>query len=96
MNLKNTGTSAATITDVFINDQPCLFSATTPPNPASGNASWYAASTTIASGASATFVVVVENGGTLQPFTSLSSGTTINFKLHSAGGMDYLKLAELS
>jgi hypothetical protein len=25
----------------------------------------------------------------------LSSGTTVNFKLHSAGGMDYLKLAEL-
>jgi hypothetical protein len=25
----------------------------------------------------------------------LSSGTTVNVKLHSAGGMDYIKLVEL-
>jgi hypothetical protein len=27
--------------------------------------------------------------------STLSSGTTINIKIHSAGGMDYLKLVEL-
>ena len=97
MSLKNTGTSAATITDLFINDQPLGVSAVNPPVPTAGNGSWYAASPTIASGAAASFVVVVKNdvvGGT-GPFKMLSSGTTVNFKLHSAGGMDYLKLAEL-
>ena len=97
MSLKNTGTSAATITDLFINDQPCAVSAVNPPVPAVGTGSWYAASPTIASGAAAQFVVVVKNDvvGGAGPFKMLSSGTTVNFKLHSAGGMDYLKLAEL-
>jgi hypothetical protein len=27
--------------------------------------------------------------------TTLSSGTTVNIKVHSAGGMDYIKLVEL-
>ena len=99
MSLKNTGTSAATITDVYLNDQPLTDSVlVTPPSPAIGNGGWYSATHTIASGSSATFIIVVRNdiaSGT-GPFKSLSSGTTVNFKLHSAGGMDYLKLAELS
>jgi hypothetical protein len=28
-------------------------------------------------------------------YAKLSSGTTINVKIHSAGGMDYIKLVEL-
>jgi hypothetical protein len=27
--------------------------------------------------------------------TTLTSGTTVNFKIHSSGGMDYIKLVEL-
>jgi len=103
MSLKNTGTSAATITDLFINDQPLAMDLALPLDATAGNGQWYAGtplaigSTTIASGASAQFFVIVRNdvvGGT-GPFKMLSSGTTVNFKLHSAGGMDYLKLAEL-
>jgi len=98
MSLKNTGTSSATITDVYLNDRPLTNSgAVNPPLPTPGNGGWFSATPTVASGASATFVMVVRNdiaAGT-GPFKSLSSGTTVNFKLHSAGGMDYLKLAEL-
>jgi hypothetical protein len=67
----------------------------TAPTTTSGNGAWNADLKTVPSGASANFIMVIMNGGTAQPFTSLSSGTTVNFKLHSAGGMDYLKLAEL-
>jgi hypothetical protein len=28
-------------------------------------------------------------------YSTLSAGTTINIKVHSAGGMDYIKLVEL-
>jgi hypothetical protein len=34
---------------------------------------------------------VIASGGT----STLSSGTTVNIKLHSAGGMDYIKLIRL-
>jgi len=30
-----------------------------------------------------------------QGYAQLSSGTTVNIKIHSAGGMDYIKLVEL-
>jgi len=30
-----------------------------------------------------------------EAYKSLSSGTTVNIKIHSAGGMDYIKLIEL-
>jgi hypothetical protein len=46
-------------------------------------------STSIISGASAIINVYVNNYG------ALSSGTTVNVKLHSAGGMDYIRLVEL-
>jgi flagellin-like protein len=99
MSLKNTGTSSATISDVYLNDRPLTDSvAVNPPVPTAGNGGWYSATHTIASGASATFILVVKNdipAGT-GPFKSLSSGTSVNFKLHSAGGMDYIKLAELT
>jgi len=29
-------------------------------------------------------------------YATLSSGTTVNIKIHSAGGMDYIKLIELT
>ena len=97
MSLKNTGTSAATIIDVYLNGQPLGVSTVDPPVPAAGEGGWYSDTPTIPSGSSAIFVLVIKNDvstGT-GPFTSLSSGTTVNFKLHSAGGMDYLKLSEL-
>jgi flagellin-like protein len=99
MSLKNTGTSSATITDVYLNDRPLTQSTVVypaVPTTSAGNGAWNADLKTVPSGASANFVILVMNGGgTTMPFNSLSSGTTVNFKLHSAGGMDYLKLAEL-
>lgn len=92
--LKNTGTSSATINDVFINDRP--LAKTIPLLAAAGNGAWDNTATTIASGATLTINIQVKNGGlATDPFYSLSAGTTINMKFHSAGGMDYLKLVEL-
>jgi hypothetical protein len=39
-----------------------------------------------------TGAVIVWVGDT---YATLSSGTTVNVKIHSAGGMDYIKLIEL-
>lgn len=46
--------------------------------------------TTIASGNSTSIRVWISN-----TYSTLSSGTTVNVKIHSAGGMDYIKLVEL-
>ena len=89
--LKNSGTRTATISSVFVNDVEATTDGTAP----------VALVTTITtdlpstekkieSGTEATIIVWI--GG---DHATLSSGTTVNVKLHSAGGMDYIQLVEL-
>jgi len=94
--LKNSGTKAATLTNVFVNDGETEY------------ATDYAASTdgitaeldtTIAgdplhieSGVTNEITVWIEDSPTM----TLSSGTTINIKIHSASGMDYIRLVQLT
>jgi len=92
LELKNTGSATATITHLFINDVPV---------PATGAATWagtdiivtdlIAAGLPITAGAPVTVKIWIDLG-----YGSLSSGTTINVKLHSAGGMDYIRLVKLA
>ena len=92
MILKNTGSANSTLTTAFVNDKPI-----TSYSPAitfwystDGTAYHAVPSTgiTIASGQGLYIILTVDN-------TLFSSGTTLNVKLHSAGGMDYIKLVEL-
>lgn len=85
--LKNTGSANATLNNVFINNKPIdQYSPTI-------NCTQVTSGTglTIASGQQVTLYIQV-------PLTGLTftSGTTLNVKLHSAGGMDYIKLVELT
>ena len=93
MEIKNTGSAASTIIRAFVNDVPI-------------NSTYYGQSTivanetacdfpyttglTIDSGDAATIMIYISD-----TYRNLSSGTTVNIKLHSAGGMDYIKLVEL-
>lgn len=91
--LKNSGTEPSTITDVFINEKiigvdPLLdVTCTSIENPtlilptASG--------IPIDSGKSDTLTIAII------PSSFSSSGTTINVKIHSAAGMDYIRLIKL-
>lgn len=89
LTLKNSGTSAATISNVFINDQIAQVGvATTDITLTEIGTDVTSSGTTIASGSSDSIEIYV--GPTFS-----SSGTSINIKLHSAGGMDYIKLVEL-
>ena len=91
LSLKNSGTNTATITNVFVNDN---LAATGVLGAATLTTDVTAAGYTLASGQSGTVNVYIGNawvaGG-----AALTSGTSINIKLHSAGGMDYIKLLEL-
>lgn len=105
LTLKNTGSETATLINVFVNDVPIpegdddyisfayfildtgfidkigtnLMDATADPT-----------HEIIESGASSTLEVYIGlDYGTLTP------GTTVNIKIHSAGGMDYIKLIKL-
>ena len=95
--LKNSGTKTATITNVFVNNviapkgakpigadgqDPGLYSDVDPDFPES-----------MESGATGEVIVWIEAG---DPYCLLSSGTTVNIKLHSAGGMDYIRLVQLT
>jgi flagellin-like protein len=90
--IKNSGSADATINTCFLNDVPCPTAnygvMTTPAG--SWGVSFLDTGVNLAAGASATVYVCIDQG-----YRSLSSGTTVNIKLHSAGGMDYIKLIRL-
>jgi flagellin-like protein len=90
LKLKNSGTATATLNSIFIND---IEAATYGQDSASGTnevATNMTTSTSIPSGASTIVNIYVDLG-----YAYLSAGTTINIKVHSAGGMDYIKLIVL-
>ena len=90
LKLKNSGTETSTLNSVFINN---IEATTYDQDSASGTnsiATNMSTSTTITSGANAIVNIYVDLG-----YATLSAGTTVNIKVHSAGGMDYIKLIEL-
>ncbi len=92
--LKNSGTAAATMANVFVNDvEVSGYGDTTAAVAAEATLTTSLTTATawsLNSGASDHIHVLIGAN-----YASLSSGTTINLKIHSAGGMDYIKLVEL-
>ncbi len=91
LKLKNTGTATTTLISAFINDQEVgaydvssLVAAQWGTN--------MTQTTSLTSGSSVTVNVYIGNA---KSGSTLSSGTTVNLKIHSAGGMDYIRLVEL-
>ena len=98
MTLQNTGSADSTLTQVFINEIPVdlygatIFGAgggTAVPSGETG-ASFTVDGLTLESGQSAEFYILIDTD-----VGELSAGTTVNIKIHSAGGMDYIKLIKL-
>ena len=94
MEIKNSGSAEASITHVFLNDIP-ISTSTLPAMTNTTLASNIDSIGTLTAGESTTVLVYIGNALTQTGLTSLSSGTTVNIKLHSAGGMDYIKLIRL-
>ncbi|HIH87606.1 TPA: DUF4352 domain-containing protein [Candidatus Bathyarchaeota archaeon] len=92
VDMKNTGTSTATINSVYINDVAADFLDGLPivDTDINYDTGGTTGDLSIASGAPGTLTIYVGID-----YESLSSGTAINIKFHSAGGMDYIKLIEL-
>ena len=94
ISLKNTGTEAATITNVFVNDDEVESYVAGAPAGAVATITTNLLATTdpysLGSGDTGSVIIWVGAG-----YGTLSSGTTVNIKLHSAGGMDYPKLIGL-
>jgi len=88
--LKNTGTTTATLIGVFINNIEVNGYTYTDPCPANASETDMTTSKTIESGATEIVMVYIDEG-----WESVTSGTTVNIRIHSAGGMDYIKLNTL-
>ena len=92
LELKNTGSATSTLLRAFVNDvlipEANCGNNTVVAGECSTDMVW--AGTSITSGNYTTVHVYISN-----TYGTLSAGTTINIKLHSAGGMDYIKLVEL-
>ena len=82
--LKNTGSAPSTITSCFINEKPIEEYA--------GAITMTPIEVTLESGETdALYIDIVQTTD-----VTFTSGTTVNVKLHSASGMDYIKLIRLS
>ena len=97
LSIKNSGSAASTLTHVFINDVPAgAYDAID--IGAAGSTCTDVPSTglTLEAGETGAVKVWIASGGSAgDPGYYLSAGTTVNIKLHSAGGMDYIKLIRL-
>jgi len=93
MTLKNTGTATASLISVYVNDVEVTGYDAVAPTAAVDTLTTsmnITASFTITPGQPVSIEVYVGAN-----YRTLSSGTTVNIKIHSAGGMDYIKLVEL-
>jgi len=90
LKLKNSGTATATLISIFINDVEINTYNTTAV--AGEWTSDMTESYSLTSGLSGAINVYISSSNSA---ATLSSGTTVNIKVHSAGGMDYIKLVEL-
>ena len=88
--LKNTGTAAATFVAAFISDVEVQNYGIDAVVAGQTSTNMTVTTTSIASGQTLSINFYIDLG-----YLNLSSGTTINIKIHSAGGMDYVKLVEL-
>ena len=98
MVIKNSGSADATVNMVFLNDVPCDSAnynvSAAPAN--SWGVSFLESGVVLQPGQSSTiYIYIASNPSSVPALAYLSSGTTVNIKLHSAGGMDYIKLIKL-
>lgn len=94
LTLKNSGTSSATLINCFINEQ--ILGSTNLPNVVcTSNPDTGGIGGTGDTGITIDSGVTSEVTVTYIPSAFSSSGTTINVKLHSSGGMDYIRLIQL-
>jgi len=98
LSLKNSGSATATLNNVYVNDKVASYSASAPSSPSAPVTTLTADldsthENSIPSGRSATVQIWVGTGWPVG--AALTSGTTIDIKMHSAGGMDYIKLVQL-
>ena len=89
MKMKNTGDATATLNGVFVSDIEATKYGQADFTAGEAVTSMTTAQT-INSGANATIGIYIATD-----YKDLSSGTVINIKIHSAGGMDYIKMIEL-
>jgi len=104
--LKNTGSAASTLIRCFVNDVPLNdtdggyntnFNPLTDfgPNCRIGTNFNYTGLTLKSGEFGKISIWISYSKTTSSNWGAVSSGTTVNIKLHSAGGMDYIKLVEL-
>jgi len=97
LSLKNSGSATATLNNVYVNDRVATYrlAGTVPVTPFTNLYADVDSTTqkTIQSGQTDTVTIYVGSGWPVG--APLTSGTTIDIKIHSAGGMDYIKLVQL-
>ena len=94
--MKNSGTKAASLTNVFVNDVQTNYTLVAPVADTGISAELDLTGLAgeplhVESGVSVIVTVYIVDGATV----TLTAGTTTNIKIHSAGGMDYIKLVQL-
>ncbi len=103
VNLKNSGTATASLTNIFINDVEvnAYGSTGTIAVPPDVDTLGLAVTTmldveVLESGETSSILIFIDGPGGTSQWKMVSTGTTVNIKIHSSGGMDYIKLVKLA
>ena len=95
--VKNTGTQQANIVQVYLNNIEVDGYSTSIPESNKAVCSINPSGLLLQSGSTGNIYILIRapdtSGG---GYRTLSSGTTVNIRLHSANGMDYTKMFELT
>jgi flagellin-like protein len=93
LSLKNSGSATATLNNIYVNDKVATYGNATVATKLIANVDSTDHQMTIQSGQTNSVIIFV--GAGWPSGAALTSGTTIDIKIHSAGGMDYIKLVQL-
>jgi len=93
--LKNSGTSPANLMEVFLNKVEVDQYNSTSPAPEGEAVTDMAVSLLISSGETVFLNIYIDGPGGGSGWQTVTSGTTVEVKLRSANGMDYLRLIHL-
>jgi hypothetical protein len=92
--VKNVGTRASTITQVYANESK-LSPGVTSPTPGNGGSDISAGGLGVNQGATVSFNIYCRQGGLSQPFSELVGRQTLLIKFVTAEGLEYVKICEL-
>jgi len=95
VSLRNTGSTDATISNVYLNEKPVDVCVKVAVNGGNGYVQSRELSIPVKGGTNGWISITIEKGEDSSSSIAFTSGSTLNIRLHSSSGVDYLAMVRL-